>query len=144
MKNSDYSWDNEEVATPEHDRMILDLLDPETCRKKLHFTKEAKFLKIETEIPVESSTYNSKVIIGFIDIRIEVECGEKWEKLAIEVKPEIRSVGSLIRQINKYKSFTYQQNITHWCVYTKQCTPEIKKAIESQKIIVLIEDQSSR
>jgi hypothetical protein len=72
--------------------------------------------KVEWEVPIDSGR---GVIVGYVDLRVEVAVPHSWYEytrfewetglesamLYFEVKPEIPSVGELLRQINRYRHY---------------------------------------
>ena len=152
-----------DLTTPEHDKMILWLLDENNLSKVIttifpdlriyyvdrknddekisetHFYDANKIIpKVTYNLKTEHvvlNTYN-RFIIGFIDIKFTVSSYfrddldkllfinfEKYTKTSsseisflIEVKPEIRSFGEVVRQIETYK--TYEKGI--YIIVTKK------------------------
>lgn len=90
---------------------------------------DIKILKIELEKPVIKTGYNSKTIVGYIDIFVEFKIKNNIKQIAIELKPKIFSLGELIRQINTYKTYCYKY------IYAVLCYEDnYKDIIKSQNI----------
>ena len=140
-------WDFEDLKTPEHDRMILWLLDKNNLRSLWPkdgdlSVKEYKIeiRDIRTEVPVTSG--NNKFIVGYIDIycrwilykvndKGEKETVDLWD-VFLEVKPKIDSFGAVVRQINKYRE---NGKIGHWIVFTEdENADKFKEAFGGQEI----------
>jgi hypothetical protein len=106
------------------------------------------FIETKAEYPIIG--YN-KFNIGFVDVAICIKdprafrlvedkscCFSVWPfnladhvstKLYVEIKPQVASIGELIRQINMYRSHL---SIGNWVVMTK--TPNLKEVLASQNI----------
>jgi hypothetical protein len=132
MKNKTPEWDTEEVKTPEHDEMILDIMN----RWPGNSNDTYKILKIQTEVPVKAG-YNKDFIVGYIDLLVDIMVVKTGTVriMAIEVKPEVKNFGDLIRQINKYREYLKADD---WVVETRKCKPEFIDALRSQNVIVHI------
>lgn len=139
-------WDRSDLKTPEHDKIILWLLKKENVIKLFNDSTKVEILEIKTEVPVTTS--NNRFILGYVDIIVEyrILAGGQYRRLFIEVKPKLDSFGTLIRQINKYKT----EYITgDWMVIhadnDKNKVREFKEALKSQKIfcIKLVVDKST-
>lgn len=83
--------DDEQLPTPEHDSMILQLLNPK-------FYAEIGFADlviegVKSEVPIMNGTF----IIGYWDI-VAYGC----HAMFIEVKPKITSFGKVLRQLQTY------------------------------------------
>lgn len=159
-------WDAEEIKTPEHDRLVLWLMNKSNL-KYLFNLIVYDILDIKTEVPVENQRYVGKDIIGYIDLEMEIvkkhsftddaingtqcgDCGRKkseleselkscqnyYRKYIFEVKPKITNFGSLVRQIKKYRSF-YGVS-ADWVVFTEDCPEEMREPILSQNISIFI------
>ncbi len=85
--------------------------------------------------------YNDNHNIGFIDLFVAIErkgfypfsfsLFDEHKQIFIEIKPEVKSIGELIRQINMYRS---HMNNTIFIVVTK--TRGLKDILSSQNIFV--------
>lgn len=98
------------TGTPKHDKLQAYVYENalEVVRKlcKVNVSEKDIFInKIELEKPMIEIKYNSKNIIGYLDVFIEFRIGVQTYKLGIEIKPYLDSLGGLLRQINKYKNF---------------------------------------
>ncbi len=133
-----------ELSTPKHDEIVI-LLD-----SYIHLVMDRereRFPQITYrtiwELPV-SDSYGRAV--GNIDLTLQISIsyeaqweernvGGTWKKLRqnsvslfdvmhFEVKPEIRSIGELIRQINKYRSHIGNFQTSYQNGFTKYAIPE--------------------
>jgi len=90
---------------------------------------DIKILKIELEKPVFKTCYNSKTIVGYIDVFVQFEIKDSFVQIAIELKPKIYSLGELIRQVKTYETYCYKY------IYAVLCYEDnYKNVIESQNI----------
>jgi len=125
-----FGFKDDDLATPEHDKILVWLLDETNMMKVLSsfqtLLKKGWFYHIE-EITAESpilgyNNYN----IGFIDLKVtlletddmKTPMNTKYRSICIEIKPKIKSIGELIRQINLYRS--HQKKYSDWIVVTKE------------------------
>lgn len=118
---------------------------------KKHYDFEAGFLdllNLQSEYAIMSGNYN----VGFIDLVITINpsfeiypdncdlhprfqvdiLSIKSNKLFVEIKPQIRSIGELIRQINFYRSHIGADD--PWIVVTSDL--KAQEILKSQKIIL--------
>ena len=124
-----FGFKDDDLATPEHDKILVWLLDEVNMMKVLSsfrtLLKKDMLYHIQ-EIKAESpilgyNNYN----IGFIDVQVKLlETDDKktpmntcYRSICIEIKPKIKSIGELIRQINFYKSHRPHSD---WIVVTKE------------------------
>ena len=149
-------FDDRGIATPEHDRIMVALLNPEFWQKLLPslFSEEELSSKsatleelqvgeISLEVPV-NKTYSPhygdevKTIIGYIDVLVPIQYNvsrASWVssvilgRIACEIKTAAEpSLGAVIRQIQKYRIYTnYKWLVVH-------PFPEWIKALETQNI----------
>lgn len=127
------SFDDKDLKTPEHDRILDILMDNAIISKianiiKLPFrNRQGNYIPLiyhssETWRKEEEYliTKGNDFMVGFIDLRVTYsDC--QFPSMNIEVKTSIPSTGELIRQINAYRkyvdgafvviapSFTYSQ-----------------------------------
>jgi hypothetical protein len=106
------------------------------------FMREKDNPRIEMEIHAEYPIVNRGYTIGFVDLFVFIEdevevdgflfnyYDVKNNRVFLEIKPLIDSVGELIRQINFYRS--YLEGV--WIVVTK--TQGLKEILSSQGILV--------
>jgi hypothetical protein len=105
-----------------------------------------KVINITGEFPVLSGTYN----IGFVDAKIEIDPELEQEHdnegcyfghvfldhsllFYVEIKPKVKSLGELIRQINLYRSHLKDGN---WIILTDEIEPSFIEILKSQEISV--------
>lgn len=132
------------------------ILSEETAKILANFKEELKTVKNEEFIEIEAEHaimgYN-KFNIGFVDIAITINNGHDSDfvenccnfsykpfdfagmnksviRVYVEIKPQVNSIGELIRQINMYRS-----HLTDgiWVVLTK--TPNLKEILAGQNIL---------
>ncbi len=98
-------------------------------QEHINFIKEMPFLdiKIESEVPLLSGNF----IIGYLDILVTVK-SSTYSFYAIEVKPQIPSLGETLRQLNTYRK--YLPNVK---IFLFTCDLGFKSAFEGQGITVL-------
>ncbi|MBO0723655.1 MAG: hypothetical protein J2P41_22715 [Blastocatellia bacterium] len=127
----------EGTPTPLHDAMChfmqAALADPKSrlIRHLLGFDATDYEILINTariswEVPVTSPRRD--YIVGFIDLVVEVPVWDAgyWseQRIFLEIKPNIPSVGELLRQINKYRHFLHISNfaseIGKWVVVSDE------------------------
>lgn len=136
-------WDFEDLKTPEHDEMILWLLQEDNLRKLLRKDKDIEIKEIKTEVPVIAGS--NHYIMGYIDLVVRVNWMETDlegnRKIAdtfvlyYEIKPKIDNFGAIVRQINKYRECSYTGE---WVLFTNDINyAKFRKAFESQKINTL-------
>ena len=120
----------------------------ESLSKIYLFKKSMKWMDIKAEYPIMSGHYN----VGFADIKIEIRYEDfsfdcdfdaldlprlriitnfKPIDIFVEIKPKIRSVGELIRQISFYRSHTDSSAI--WIVVTNDVS--IAPILATQNIL---------
>jgi hypothetical protein len=117
-----WGLDDEQLATPEHDNMILQLLDP-AFYDKIGFA-DLHIDVIKSEVPI----MNNHFIIGYWDI---VASG--YHSIFIEVKPKITSFGKVLRQLKTYLKY---YPIDSW-IYLYTPEERYDAAFESQGIKVI-------
>jgi len=126
-------------------------------RKKILSTPKPEILfSIQAEYPILG--YNG-FNIGFVDVMVKIKKQDwikapvtnhcyffvesyekKYDKVFIEIKPKVKSIGELIRQINLYRSHEdykdriYSRDCGAWIVLTK--TPNLQKIFATQQIYV--------
>lgn len=152
----DKQWelDDESLATPEHDELLLMLLDKGYLSSKVGAFIEG--VMCINGIKAQESILNEEgMILGFFDIIAwgyrKTETGEEKDLIiAIEVKPQISNLAKTIRQLCLFSSLLQgqynarlsenslvpplQTNERHMCLFTRDLRS--KAAFESQGIIV--------
>jgi len=127
-----WKLDDQQLSTPDHDEMVVWLLNKKNMVTILGQIKP-EFVdtitvdnigEIRCEVPIRDG--KSLFIIGFWDIYLP-----KFV-MGIEVKPYIDSFGKVLRQLNLYRA--YPHNCTT-ILFTKDL--RFKEAFESQGIIVI-------
>lgn len=140
----DKHWvlEDEMLATPEHDEMVLWLLDEKNAAES--FKLDPQDVNIASEVPIVDT--KKRYIIGYWDVVITPSASleKKYEAgynptrflpIYIEVKPKIYSFGATLRQINKYLVYTPDAKHRTW-VFTKD--GRFKEAFEKQKVLTLL------
>lgn len=105
-----FGFKDDDLKTPEHDKMLL-WLNENWLKVVTEFellpTNEEELKnaqpKITIEIPVMGG-YRNNYNIGFIDLAVEYQLKTYTMLFFFEIKPEIKSIGEIIRQINFYRS----------------------------------------
>lgn len=127
-----WKLDDEQLSTPRHDEIVLNLLTKESV-KKVYGQFGVEIVDIDriglcTEQPILTS---NRFIVGYWDVVYYNQIGPS---IYTEVKPTIDSFGKVIRQINTYKTYT-----NHYNNYIILCTEDtrFKSAFESQGIGVV-------
>ncbi|MEA1924753.1 MAG: hypothetical protein U9M95_02685 [Candidatus Altiarchaeota archaeon] len=142
-----HSLDDRDLKTPEHDAIVLALMDKklmlEVIRKvfpALNWGElsgvpiEYVFSRVVCEMPIMEGEGKSEVIIGYVDFYVEFYSdflGRK--KFFIEVKPRVSSFGDVLREMR-----TYMQYIDAIPILVAPMTGEIKGKFESQGVRVYI------
>jgi len=140
-----FGFKDEDLTTPEHDKVFMFLLNRENMIKVIKdFSngnlKDATIHRMVIEGEHAIVGYN-KYNIGFVDIHVVVEfylCnnGERRvlnsRELGIEIKPYIKSIGELLRQINMYRSHV---DWTAWAIATYSI--EYKDVLSGQGIHII-------
>ena len=105
--------------TPEHDKIQTWVYENARTIIDELFVKgrfDYAILKNEWEYQVVTYNYQSKYIVGFVDIAVIIEkSDEKGDdylrpRIFIEVKTKIPSLGELLRQIKVYKTYLNNKN----------------------------------
>jgi hypothetical protein len=141
FKTTERLWDldDKQLKTPEHDALVLWLLDKTNVGKIIHFPDTMQFYRddysfvdfeIKSEIPLKS---NTNFIGGYADIILfalyeDSEGYQRQYNVLIEIKPYIGSFGEVLRQIKSYENFvettkSYRGQllnvpISHYCLFT--------------------------
>lgn len=102
--------EEKELRTPEHDRLLLHTLgNIENILIELKLLKDKNYIfEKNIEYPLRQG-YNFRFIDLFIKANLK-ELGKEhfFYEFYIEIKPEIKSIGEVIRQINLYKKLMYE------------------------------------
>lgn len=160
IKDTNFWLNEAELKTPEHDKMVLwtfnnaekiindssieinpkDNIDPNYLQENINpIIRSKKIL----EYPLKS--YNN-FILGYIDLMIEFNIEKGYfqhfdngsnsplrkQFIAFEVKPEVKSIGEVLRQFQYYKSSS--PPLTDLVLVTK--TIGLKEIFESQGFYV--------
>ena len=80
-----------------------------SASNKVHSESEIEIISLEIEKPIIKQSYNGKNIVGYLDLYCSFFFNESKTSVLIEVKPEIFSLGDLIRQVKTYR--THMNNI---------------------------------
>lgn len=118
---------DKDLTTPEHDKMVLFAYDNWAYilnsfdLNKLPNTKPNKIM----EKPIS----NQNFIVGYADLWVYFD---KEMSFYFEIKPEITSIGEMLRQIQTYKKYT--QASSRWFIITK--TKGLKELFKEQEIYV--------
>lgn|SRR5690554_238424 len=64
---------------------------------------DIKILELDIEKPIIKSAYNGINIVGYLDLYCRFSLKNSNPSILIEVKPEIFSLGDLIRQVKTYR-----------------------------------------
>jgi hypothetical protein len=153
-----FGFQDEDLTTPAHDEIVLALLEPKTIAGMLAAVgfPGLQIRAIFTEWPLEN--HKNQNVVGFIDLYVQAEglptnrrglqmAGEERptaqgtvEKLVtpsfsfyIEVKPEVRSFGETMRQLNLYRHYLLKERPI-FILVTK--TTRFTKAFNSQRVLV--------
>lgn len=130
-----WNLDDKTLKTPEHDKLVCELLNKDKLRKILMLLEDTTIVSIKSEVPI--ITYN-KFIIGYWDVVVNIirrhKDGTVWMDITyyIEVKPKIDSFGATLRQLNTYRQYCPSQHIL---LYTPDISYE--KEFNSQGISVM-------
>ena len=105
---------DEDKKTPAHDKIQMwTYQNAKTIIEDLFAKGEWTFqiLSNEWEYEVFAHSYNSKYIVGFVDVAVKFEKDNdkrEWDderpRVFFEVKTKIPSIGELIRQLKVYKT----------------------------------------
>ena len=150
-KFTNQEWDKEDIVDSKHDQIVLKLMDKEILKKLFQYRigtgeqVETVIEEIKTEVPVKAG-YHKDFIVGYVDLVIHIVLRKNGEFLGskniyIEVKPKVDNFGSLIRQINKYREYVGCGD--EWVVATRECSKQIERALNSQKIRVIIASKTA-
>lgn len=103
--------DDEQLATPKHDELVLKLFDLDVVCKLFDFDAPDKpNITILSEVPIVSM---NGFIIGYWDIIILLRdpLDDSHIEFFIEVKPEVVSFGTTLRQIKTYMQYLNPKNL---------------------------------
>lgn len=130
-----WKLDDETLSTPKHDEMVMWLMNKDNIVKVIPELKDEPIKSIQSEVPILG---HNKFIIGYWDI--VVFCVSKSFKTLsdsyyIEVKPEIKSFGATLRQLNTYK--IYIDRMFSKGIYLFTTDTQFKNSFETQGIKVL-------
>lgn len=143
-----WKLDDEQLATPKHDELVLTLLNKNYSKNKFkEFLDD--IIDISSEVPI---TTKNGFIVGYWDIVIKGissfinnETGHKQQYgvyLYIECKPNIDSFGKVLRQLNTYIQYNgdivFRNNTNKAILFTNDI--RFKEAFESQNILVFSVD----
>ena len=133
-------WKDRDLKTPEHDKIMLALMDKETWKRiicKIFDIPKVYILEIEPEYPITAGRYDDQ-IIGFLDFRVVYWYqSHDYQNLYCEIKITEPSFGSVLRQIKRYQSYMYYsaKNTDCWLVISPY--KDWENPLQSQKILWL-------
>jgi hypothetical protein len=118
-----FGFRDPELTTPRHDEIMmwLDENIEDVYEKAKRFFPGRR--KMVWEKPIVSGTY----IVGFADMAVEITRGQTDY---FEIKPSIPSLGEIMRQIQMYRQYGYQQDA--WMVVSPD--DRFRKMLGSQGI----------
>jgi hypothetical protein len=139
--------EDSDLITPEHDELMVSLLSKDLWKKlftrlglleRIYSKSDLEYyrnrneqldiLKIEAEVPV---TNWNKQIVGYIDLLVSFGFGGRYRNnIACEIKATEPFLGSVIRQINKYRHYTHFET---WLVVSPYS--EWEEPLRSQDIL---------
>lgn len=101
---------DEDLMSQDHDNILMALMNDSIIDKIVYIINKAMGRTIPkteskwTLVPEYPVNPSGKFIIGFIDL---LAYTERWtaDKLCIEIKTRIDSVGALMRQMNTYREY---------------------------------------
>jgi hypothetical protein len=153
IRDLDFWLNEKELKTPKHDEMvlwtfnhaeeiiklILEHPSEKEFKDRIKYVKEIDYRRT-MEYPLKSKTdFN----IGFLDLLVQVLRRNKFDEessyydllfqIAFEIKPEVKSIGEVLRQFQFYKS-NLQSN-TRLILVTG--TKGLKEIFESQGFYVI-------
>ena len=147
-----WKLDDETLKTPDHDKLVLMLLDENYLKQKIEpilpktpENFELVLHDLKSEYPIFPSK-NHNFIIGYWDVVVLYERYNNTElrnhtAVLIECKPKVISFGKTLRQLRTYLSYPFIYDGEPWWAKTIPIlfTPDVqfKKAFESQGIMVL-------
>ncbi len=126
-------WLNEkDLKTPEHDKMVLwtfNNIDKILKDLKIgSYSNNDEIFKKIIEYPIVKNNFN----IGFIDLYVYSKENSRY-KYAFEIKPNVKSIGEVLRQFQFYKS-NLQEGVKLILITS---TKGLKEIFESQGFYVI-------
>lgn len=140
-----WKLDDETLTTPEHDQMVLWLLNKNNILKLFPELESIKtHIEIKSEVPVLTK---NRFIVGYWDVIISFKniTGINTDfnppipigfdvRYFIEVKPKIKSFGATLRQIKTYLTYDH---LLYNRVFIFTTDLRFKEAFQSQGINIL-------
>lgn len=132
-----WNLDDKQLSSPEHDIMVLQLLNKNYIREKLALCGDDDRIEITSEYPLVA---RNGFINGFVDIVVIEYSDYNRRCFIIECKPKITSFGETLRQIRAYQEFIKSnpmRGAMKYLFYLYTSDTIYKAAFESQGIAVI-------